>query len=51
MTPYRERGLNGYEHQLPGPATYPNLVLTHGLTDVDTLWTLVLRCHPGHHPS
>src|SRR5262245_8990653 len=38
VTPYHEGGLNGYEHQLPGPATYPPLVLTHGLTEVDTLW-------------
>ena len=38
MTPYREGGLNGYAHQLPGPTTYPPLVLTHGLTAQDTLW-------------
>lgn len=35
---YREGGLNGYEHKLPGPTTYQNLVLTHGLTDIGTLW-------------
>lgn len=36
---YREGGLNDYEHKLPGPTRYPsNLILKHGLTDVDTLW-------------
>ena len=35
---YREGGVNRYEHKLPGPATYANLVLSHGLTDIDTLW-------------
>jgi phage tail-like protein len=35
---YQEGGLNGYVHKLPGPAKYPNLVLSHGLTDIDSLW-------------
>ncbi len=35
---YREGGLNGYAHQLPGPTTFPNLTLSHGLTGIDTLW-------------
>lgn len=35
---YQEGGLNEYTHKLPGPVTYPNLVLTHGLTDVNALW-------------
>lgn len=36
---YREGGLNGYEHKLPGPTRYPsNLVLKRGLTDIETLW-------------
>jgi phage tail-like protein len=38
VTPYREGGLNRYEHKLAGPVSYPNLVLTHGLTAIDTLW-------------
>jgi len=39
LTPYREGGLNEYVHQLPGPTKYPtNLILKHGLTDIDTLW-------------
>ena len=38
-TPYKEGGLNEYEHQLPGPATWPRLVLRRGLTDVDNLWS------------
>ncbi len=36
---YREGGLNEYIHKLPGPSRYPqNLVLKHGLTDIETLW-------------
>ncbi|MBW2121339.1 MAG: phage tail protein [Deltaproteobacteria bacterium] len=36
---YREGGVNGYIHRLAGPARYPsNLVLKHGMTDVDALW-------------
>jgi phage tail-like protein len=35
---YQEGGLNTYVHRLPGPARYSNLVLSHGLTDVDALW-------------
>lgn len=36
---YREGGVNGYVHKLPGRASYANLVLRHGLTSVSTLWT------------
>ena len=37
---YREGGVNTYVHKLAGPARYPNnLVLKHGLTDSDTLWS------------
>jgi phage tail-like protein len=37
---YREGGLNEYVHKLPGPTRYPqNLVLRHGLTDIDSLWS------------
>ncbi|MFP2928735.1 phage tail protein [Pyxidicoccus sp. 3LG] len=35
---YAEGGVNGYAHQIPGETRYPNLVLSHGLTDIDTLW-------------
>ncbi|MCB9101760.1 MAG: phage tail protein [Anaerolineales bacterium] len=36
---YREGGLNEYEHKLAGPTTYSsNLVLKHGLIDLDLLW-------------
>jgi phage tail-like protein len=38
VTSYREGGVNRYQHSLPGPVSYPNLVLTHGLSDIDTLW-------------
>jgi len=36
---YQEGGLNGYSHQFPRRTRYPNLVLSHGLTLNDTLWT------------
>jgi phage tail-like protein len=36
---YHEGGQNAYIHRLPGPARYPtNLVLRHGLSDIDQLW-------------
>ncbi len=36
---YREGGLNEYEHKLAGPTRYPsNLILKHGLIDIETLW-------------
>jgi len=35
---YREGGVNGYAHKLPGPASHSNLVLRHGLTSLSTLW-------------
>lgn len=35
---YREGGVNGYVHKLPGPASHANLVLRHGLTSLSTLW-------------
>ncbi len=36
---YREGGVNEYEHKLAGSTRYPsNLVLKHGVTDIDTLW-------------
>lgn len=38
-TDYREGGVNGYVHKIPGPASYPsNLVLRRGLTDSQLLW-------------
>ncbi len=37
---YREGGLNEYEHKLAGATRYPsNLILKHGLTDIETLWS------------
>jgi len=38
LTEYAEGGVNGYLHELPGKTRYPHLVLTHGLTDIETLW-------------
>ncbi len=35
---YQEGGLNSYVHKLPGPATCPNLTLSRGLGNVDSLW-------------
>jgi phage tail-like protein len=36
---YREGGLNEYVHRFAGPTKYPPLVLKHGLTQIDGLWT------------
>lgn len=35
---YQEGGVNGFVHQFPGQVTYPNLILTHGVTDLDLMW-------------
>jgi phage tail-like protein len=35
---YREGGVNGFTHKLPGHVTHANLVLRHGLTAISTLW-------------
>ena len=35
---YAEGGVNGYVHKIPGEVRYPNLVLTQGLTGIDTLY-------------
>jgi phage tail-like protein len=35
---YAEGGVNGFLHKLPGPVRYPNLVLSRGLIDLETLW-------------
>jgi phage tail-like protein len=37
--PYREGGLNEYEHQFAGPTKYPPLILKHGLTQIFGLWS------------
>jgi len=36
---YREGGVNGFIHRFPGPTKYPPLVLKHGLTQINGLWT------------
>lgn len=38
LEPYEEGGQNDYVHQFPTRTTYPNLVLSKGLTDGLTLW-------------
>lgn len=35
---YAEGGVNGHVRHFPRSTTYPNLVLSHGLTDISTLW-------------
>jgi len=35
---YREGGVNGFVHKLPGQTSHSNLVLRHGLTAVSSLW-------------
>jgi phage tail-like protein len=35
---YNEGGVNDYIHQLPKGTKYTNIVLKHGLTDLDMLW-------------
>ncbi|MFC8130889.1 phage tail protein [Streptomyces sp. NPDC057302] len=37
IEPYREGGVNDFEHQIAGVTTYPPLVLKRGLADT-TLW-------------
>jgi phage tail-like protein len=36
---YREGGLNEYVHRFAGPTKYPPLILKHGLTQLDGLWS------------
>lgn len=36
---YREGGQNDYVHKFAGPTKYPPLVLKHGLTPIDGLWS------------
>jgi phage tail-like protein len=38
MESYEEGGVNDYVHQFPNQVTYPNLVLSRGLTDAEVLW-------------
>lgn len=35
---YREGGVNGFVHKLPVRTSHSNLVLSHGLTSLSTLW-------------
>jgi phage tail-like protein len=36
---YREGGLNEYTHKFVGGVKYPNLILKHGMTPLDGLWS------------
>ena len=40
---YREGGVNGFVHKLPGATTHANLVLRHGLTAIEHAVELVRR--------
>jgi phage tail-like protein len=42
-----EGGVNGYVHKLLKETTFPELVLSHGLTDLDTLWAWYERTSRG----
>jgi phage tail-like protein len=35
----KEGGVNDHVHKLPKMTKYPNVVLKHGITDSDSLWT------------
>ncbi len=36
---YQEGGVNEYQHQFIGRTKYPRLILKHGLTQIDGLWS------------
>lgn len=36
---YREGGVNEYMHRFAGASKYPPLVLKHGITQIDSLWS------------
>ena len=36
---YREGGQNDFVHRFAGPTKYPPLILKHGLTQIDGLWS------------
>ena len=44
---YREGGVNDFVHKLPVRTSYSNLVLSHGLTSVDTLWNWYYNTSQG----
>lgn len=44
---YREGGVNGYTHKLPGPADHTNLTLRRGLTAFGSLWNWYLDTTRG----
>ncbi|MCP6760381.1 MAG: phage tail protein [Fischerella sp. CENA71] len=38
LEPYEEGGLNGYVHKFPKHTTYPNLILSRGLVNIDLFY-------------
>lgn len=47
VTGHDEGGVNGYRHQLPGGTRHPRLVLTRGVTELDTLYSWHARACRG----
>ncbi|MFC6631821.1 phage tail protein [Microbulbifer taiwanensis] len=47
VTEYCEGGVNEFRHQLPGSVHYPRLVLTRGITEIDTLYAWYARVCEG----
>lgn len=45
---YEEGGQNDYIHQFPTRTTYPNLVLSKGLTDLYTFWEWYEQASQGN---
>jgi phage tail-like protein len=44
---YQEGGVNGFTHKVLRGTTFPTLVLSHGLTDLDLLWQWYDRVSRG----
>jgi phage tail-like protein len=42
-----EGGVNGFVHKILKETNYPNLVLSHGLVDIDSLWAWYDRTSRG----
>lgn len=45
---YQEGGVNEYTHKFPNHIVYQPLVLSHGLTDLDTLWNWYEAARDGN---
>jgi phage tail-like protein len=47
LEPYEEGGLNGFVHKFPKHTTYPNLVLSRGLINIDLFYMWYLATSEG----